>query len=617
MILGMVLENDIQPFLHWLPQAARGWLILLSIVAATGIVLSWLLLALRSDPQSASRAIKRAVLCGIQDLVGLSVRRTLALAWLAVQESIRRRVVVVVGVFVVVLLFAGWFLDPASVNPARLYLSFVLTSTTYLILLLALFLSTLSLPADIKNRTIYTIVTKPVRVSEIVLGRIVGFVTIGTALLVIMAALSYVFVVRGLNHTHEVALADLEPAAGANPTNGKAGVSGQWKGLTSKVQQHRHEVRVDASGTAWLEQDHGHRHRLSLEGKWPPREGQSRAVVETGPPEGLLVARVPVYGGLRFLDRNGRPTDKGVNIGEEWNYRSYIEGGTLAAAIWTFENVTEHNFRRKDHPRGLPVEMTISVFRSYKGDIESGIPGILLVRNPRTGLEAEIQIFRAKKLTGDLHEIPWKFRMPSGEEKDLLRDFVADGKLEICLRCLEPQQYFGAAAPDVWLRASDASFAWNFVEGYFGIWQQMVLVIGFGVMFSTLLSGPIAMLATLGAVSVGLFSEFIHNLSVGKVLGGGPVESMIRIVRQDNLSTDLTGVQAVAAHMIDNVVQKGLAIVATAIPDLQRFGYADFIADGFKIPGDLIAQQTAIMLGFLLPLIIIGYVLLHNREVAQ
>jgi hypothetical protein len=560
--------------------------------------------------------VRRTLGNGAQDLIGISPRRTLALAWLAVKESIRRRVVVAVAVFVVVLLFAGWFLDPNSNNPARLYLSFVLTLTSYLVLLLALFLSALSLPADIKNRTIYTIVTKPVRCSEIVLGRVVGFVAIGTASLIVMAALSYVFVVRGLNHTHEVALADLELEAGTSATQGKTGTGGRWTGLTSKVRQHRHEVRVDASGAAWIVSDHGHMHRLSLDGKWPPRDGE-RKVVETGPPEGLLLARVPVYGKLRFVDRDGHPAKEGVNIGEEWNYRSYIDGGTLAAAVWTFDNVTAQRFHPKDFPRGLPVEMTISVFRTYKGDIENGIPGVLSIRNPRTGMEAEVQIFRAKKLMSDLHEIPWKFRMPGGEEKDLLRDFVADGKLEVSLRCLEPGQYFGAAEPDVWLHASDASFSWNFVEGYFGIWLQMVLVIGFGVVFSTVLSGPIAMLATLATVSVGLLSDYIHQLAAGKALGGGPVEAMLRIVRQENLSMDLPGVQAVAAHVIDKSVQHVLAVVAAVIPDLQRFGYADFIADGFKIPSDLVAQETAVMFGFLVPLLLVGYVLLRNREVAQ
>ena len=54
----------------------------------------------------------------------------------------------------------------------------MLTATSYLVLLLALIISSLSLPADIKNRTLHTVVTKPVRASEVVLGRIVGF-TVG------------------------------------------------------------------------------------------------------------------------------------------------------------------------------------------------------------------------------------------------------------------------------------------------------------------------------------------------------------------------------------------------------------------------------------------------------
>ena len=83
---------------------------------------------------------------------------------------------VVFVVFVLVLLFAGWFLDSSSDHPARLYLSFVLTATELLVLLLAVFLSAFSLPNDIKSKTIHTVVTKPVRASEIVLGRILGFV---------------------------------------------------------------------------------------------------------------------------------------------------------------------------------------------------------------------------------------------------------------------------------------------------------------------------------------------------------------------------------------------------------------------------------------------------------
>ena len=151
------------------------------------------------------------------DIAGISPRRVWALARLAVQESIRRRVIVVFAVFILILLFAGWYLDRESIDPARLYLDFVLTATAYLVLLLALFLSSMSLPADFKSHTIYTVVTKPVRASEVVLGRIVGFTAITTFLLIVMGAISYVFVQRGLAHTHQLSSADLRPIEGAAP----------------------------------------------------------------------------------------------------------------------------------------------------------------------------------------------------------------------------------------------------------------------------------------------------------------------------------------------------------------------------------------------------------------
>ena len=58
------------------------------------------------------------------------------------------------------------------------------------------------------------------------------------------------------------------------------------------------------------------------------------------------MARVPVYGKLGFKNRSGEDAEKGVNVGDEWTYRSFIEGGSQAAAMWTFEGITESNFPR-------------------------------------------------------------------------------------------------------------------------------------------------------------------------------------------------------------------------------------------------------------------------------
>ena len=240
------------------------------------------------------------------------------------------------AVFILILLFAGWFLDPGSIDPARLYLGFVLTATSYLVLLLALFLSSLSLPTDIKNRTLHTVVTKPVRASEVVLGRIVGFTAVATCLLALMGAISYVFVERGLAHTHQLAADDLQPVEGAVP-----GRSVVLQGHTSFVHHHRHKVSIDGSSDhGYVEMEQGHTHA------WTAKKQGDKVVYELGPAEGMLMARVPIYGKLTFRDRTGKPTDKGINVGDEWTYRSYIEGGTLAAAVWTFQGITPKSFPR-------------------------------------------------------------------------------------------------------------------------------------------------------------------------------------------------------------------------------------------------------------------------------
>ena len=80
---------------------------------------------------------------------------------------------------------------------------------------------------------------------------------------------------------------------------------------------------------------------------------------------------------------------------------------------------------------------------------------------------------------------------------DVFEDLAAEGRLEIWIQCSDSGQYFGMAPADVYILEADAPFWWNFVKGYMGIWLQMLLVTTFGVMFSTFLSGAVAMMATL------------------------------------------------------------------------------------------------------------------------
>ncbi|MBN1590386.1 MAG: hypothetical protein JW888_12800 [Pirellulales bacterium] len=628
----MVIETEQIPFHEWILWASLNWLLVVAALAVTGLFLSSLIAVVRHGPARGLELTFRVVGSSFADLFCMSPRRVWALTWLAIKDSLRRRVVIVFVLFLILLLFAGWFLDPGSDHPLRLYISFVLTSTSYLVLLLMLFLSAFSLPADLKSKTLHTVVTKPVRPSEIVLGRMLGFILLGTFLLVLMGAMSYVFVARGLAHTHEVIPSSLKVV---QPGDDAAKGDVPLKGKSTSVNNHRHDVALDRKGRGRLEMTQDHFHRVIR------RKQGDKTVYEVGQPEGMRIARVPVYGKLRFMDSQRQEKEAGTNVGDEWSYRSYIEGGSLAAGVWSFEGVTPEQF-----PERLQVEMTLGVFRTWKGDIEQGIAGVLLLRNPKTGLTVEAKIFPAREFSTDVHQIARKLTPETvyylkreedsdglvkkvkyvreeitGHRKsqyDLFDDLTDDGRLEIWLQCLDPNQYLGVAQADMYLRARDASFALNFMKGYFGIWMQMVLVVGFGVMFSTFLSGSVAMIATVGMLIGGFFRAFMIKLAMGETYGGGPVESFIRLLTQDNVVSDLpAGLRTTVAQTTDAVLQKGLLVVAKLLPPLREFDCAGYVAYGFNISADWIAEQGLTTLSFAVALFVVGYFFLKTREVAK
>lgn len=598
----MTLEQAIPNFSDWIGEALFYLPLFIVFFATAGFVIGYLVSAIRRGPVEGFYAVAQVIGSAVFDLANTSVRRTLAMAMLAVQESIRRKVLIAFAVFIVVLLFAGWYLDVKSDNPGRLYLSFVLTSSNYLVLILALFLSTFSLPADIKNRTIYTIVTKPVRGTEIVLGRIIGFMTVGTAILVAMCLVSYLFVVRGLSHEHQVdgqiqtTLTELAP-------------DGLLQGVTTYDAHHRHTITMYDDGTGETDVVMGHYHSVK----------KVDADYKIGPPQGGLAARVVRRGDLRFKDRSGNP-GSGVNVGHEWAYRSYIEGGTLAAAVWTFDGMTAGKY-----PEGFNLELNLRVFRTHKGNIEKGIRGSITIRNPRAGaaiLSSEPISFSATEFAIDRQFIPRQLKAIDSDgtvsDVDLFKDLTDDGKLEVWIQCSERGQYYGMAEPDVYVLENDGNFAINFIKGFVGIWLQMLMVTTFGVGFSTFLSGPVGMLATLSTIVVGLFRKFIVDLVTGVLEGGGPMEALIRTITQANLTVDLDiGTYPTAVvKFIDGVFLTGLNLITISLPDYAGFSMTEFVATGFNIEPSLLVIHILRALTYFVFVTLIGYFFLKTREVA-
>ena len=604
----MVLEAEIPKFAAWFGPALLWYVFAASLVAVFAAALAWLTQSVLYGPLAAGDRVYRGVLTGLADLAGMSPRRIWALARLAIQESLRRNVLVALALFLLIVLFAGWFLDPKSVNPGKLYLGFILGATNLLVCLVTLVLSVFSLPADIKAKAIQTVTTKPVRTGEIVLGRILGFSMVGAVLLAIMALIGWAFVVRSVSHGHAIAVEDVIELKDVGGT-----VTG-FEGRTSLDRGHRHRVELDAAGNGWTDNVQGHRHAVR-------RSGNGYTL---GAAEGMLEARRPLRGTLRFLDREGRPSTKGISVGSEWTYRQYIEGGSLAAAIWKFEGISD-----REYPNGLPLEMTVRVFRTYKGTIEKGIKGSVRVRNPASGLQSDPFYFTAREFTIDSLLIPRKLASTSTDggtrQVDLFQDIVADGRVEVILQCLEPAQYYGIAQADFYLRAGDGSFALNYAKSCLGILYSMLLVTAMGVMFSTFLGGPLALFATLAVVLVGQFREFIQRLFESQVTGdstiapgGGPIESLYRIVTQESITVELVPSPAVQImKTVDTFLLAPMQLLAGIFPSLSSLGTSDFVAGGFDIPFDLVAAHGMETLGYLLAFFIAGAFCLRAREVAS
>ena len=554
----------------------------------------------------------------LDDLAGFSFRRTFAIMRLAITESIRRKVIIAFAIFAIVLLMAGWFLDSRNEHPERIYLSFVLQTSNFLVLFLSVLLAALSLPADMKSRTIYTIVTKPVRASEIILGRVLGFSVVGTIILGLMGVCSYIFVVRAVSHTHVV---DPDSIVEKKGRGGKTIYEG--KTLANARVGHEHRIVTRPNGEIEAELKKGHTHAVTR---------NEDGTFTIGPPEGSLLARLPIYGQMRFFDRQGLVTDKATNVGYEKANRQYVDGATKMAAEWTFEGVTKKGF-----PDGIPLEMNIRIYRSNKGDIERRVAGHLIVRGGDSKVSSYPLRMRPTEFETYRFTIPRRIQrivpdergdssVIKTEETDLFDTFVDDGKLRIVLQCIEPGQYYGVAPPDIYIRAANAPFYLNFAKGYFAIWLQMLVAISVAVMFSAMVTGPIAVVGTIASLVLGYNSDFIREIYHGVFnqqdqlawKSGGPIECCFRVATQQNMQSDLEApyfakwiMQQCDARLMQ--AMEGLTYI---LPDLNQFDVVEYVASGFDIDQNTVAIMVTKTIAYVIGACAIGYFAFKTREIA-
>lgn len=150
-----------------------------------------------------SCALLAAITPPLLNLTRLRWRRIWALARLSFKEAIHRnKVYWAPTAFVLIFLFAGWFIPYKADDPVsqvRTFVRVIYWALTPLLLFTAVLLAAFSIPADLKQQTMYTIVTKPVERFEIVLGRCLGYIILMTLVLGVLTSMSLVYVARGID----------------------------------------------------------------------------------------------------------------------------------------------------------------------------------------------------------------------------------------------------------------------------------------------------------------------------------------------------------------------------------------------------------------------------------
>jgi hypothetical protein len=600
------------------------------------------------------------------ELFAVKPRRLYAIARLCVIESNRRMWApwVVITVFLVILAFTHWFLQaPRAAEMGRLFVGTLSLLCSLLLLVMVTILTPLSLPHDIQYQTIYTVVSKPVRRIELVWGRMLGFMALVTVLIVVFYGISLLYLWRTvggeISATEQKAVREAQAGrlTQANQLREQADqlrtrmaarvpIYGSLSFLDSLGKPHFRGIDVGA--------EQGREPRSHIEGATPataiwtfghnipvpdPMNPQQRRILIDRPlPVGDLLADDTVEGlldkmyVLQYQIAASEQMRQDPRLPPD-RVRQLASGATrnreeLQRVSSAYEKIKKDADELEARANALPadrageadrlrrqaaslhsppvlLEMTFNVYRTTKGKLGEAVYAELEVTNPATETKYR-NIFPIKEYYTNKQTIPSKVLAGSR------------GALKIEVRCLSPTQYLGMAESDLFLLSRSGNFGLNFLKGLFGVWLQAMVLTAIGVFAGTFLSWPVALLTTLAFFVAGQVAfSFLLEMTGQGMPGGGPFESLIRLLTHDNQVSELSPTLAVVtAKTLDSLVMPVMSRLVFVVPNFSALDVSDNVANGFDVSRLAIVVNSLLALGYALPFSIAGYFILKNREVA-
>lgn len=541
-----------------------------------------------------------------RDLLKLKGRRIGALARLSFKEAAASRLYWLFLIVLLPFLFRNvWMAGTRPVDEFRSLVDVATLFMTILTLTVAGILTSFTLPADIKNQTIHTVVTKPVERFEIVLGRFLGYAGLMTLAVAGMTAVSLLF----------IGTATIDPKA---------------------LEETRKARVVDRGRLEFASRKEG------FEGTNVGREFDYRKYI-AGHPDS---AQRAIW---KFADVPGRllnPPGDFVPVEFTFDIFKLTKGEENKGAGVAFR-VVSHNCpqvkprpdqkgewqwadARPDADGKTPEQRYRDALQAYR---DKGV-------NPDTALPGQPGWAEANDLAERFGFYEYKGKevydyavlgvdIPAGLFRNAAQgtpdaEVLPDGRkvpgprVQVYVKCESAGQLLGMAEPDLYLVEGNQPFWANFVKGAVGLWCRLLIVVGVAVACSTYLSGVLSLLVTALVFGLGFATDHLNDVAAGRSIGGGPVESISRLVKAEGGTTPLgEGAGAKTIVYADKVSGWLVRRVQNVVPDVESLTWTHFVSEGYNVNLEFLAVNLLVTAGYLLPWFVLGYYLLKSREVAS
>jgi hypothetical protein len=542
----------------------------------------------------------------VRDLVKLRGRRIWALSKLGFKEAVRSKLLWLGLLILLPFMFRNVFLSTVRpVDEFRSLVEIISLSIMILVLFTAILLSAFSIPNDIKNQTIHTVITKPVERFEIILGRFFGYAALMTLALVVLTGVSLILI----NTSTFDEKAEAETAKARVPARGdltfasrKADFQGTNVGREFEYRKYI-AGHPDSPQRAIWNFDSVPSSMTSPPGDWVPVEFTFDVFKMTKGEENKGVAV-----SFRFVTHNcpqvaPRPEQRG-----EWQWADQEPDASGKTPEQRYRAARDAFQKEGKNPIGAqpgqPGWEAANQLAEEFGFYE--IRGKEVFDYAVMGVIAPAGLFR-NAMRGD----PGTETGPDGVERPKPR-------LSIYVKCESGGQLLGMAEPDLYLLEENQRFSTNFVKGMIGLWCRLLIVIGLAVACSTYLSGVLSLLVAAMIYLVGYATDHLNDLAFNRNIGGGPFESTSRLLRAEQPTTPLSDT---AGTNVLQVFDKGFAWlvrrIQNVIPDVESFTWTDFVAEGFNVNSEYLLVNVLVTIGYLIPWFVLAYYLMKSREVAN